>query len=1009
MTRIDLPQPHVRHTAAAEPIDAAGLATALRRRVRGGVRFDPGSRALYATDASNYRQVPIGVVVPKTLDDVVATVATCREYGAPVLSRGGGTSLAGECCNVAVVMDFSKHLTAVESIDEHNRLAVVQPGIVLDELNKQTRPHGGLIFGPRPATHDHCTIGGMLGNNSCGSTAQWSGTTAANVRRLEILTYDGTRMWVGPTSDDEFEQILAAGGRPSDIYRRVRELRDRTADRIRGFPKLPRRISGYNLPALLPEHGFNLAQALVGTESTCVTVLRAELRLLPEPPERVLVLLAFPDIAAAADAAPVVNKYSPVALEGLDDKLIRYEGEEHMRPQALKLLPKGGAWLMADFGADTTEQAKAAIDDMLADLRHDEAKIYDDPKHREQMWAVREAALGATARTPGGGPDTWPGWEDSAVPPDKLGDYLRDFQRLLHRHGYDAASLYGHFGDGCLHTSIPFDLVTAAGVRDFRAFVEQAADLVSHYGGSYSGEHGDGQARGRLLSKMYGDDVVRAFEQFKAIFDPDNRMNPGKVVHANPIDGQLRLGADYAPAEPDTYFHYRSDDGSFARAALRCAGVGECRRHDPGDAVMCPSYQVTRDEQHSTRGRARLLFEMLRGETIDGWRDESVADALDLCLACKGCQRDCPMHVDMATYKAEFLAHHYAGRLRPASHYTLGWLPAAARAAALAPGLANAVTHAPLLGNLAKRLAGIDVLRDVPRFARADFKRWLHARTPRGNGEGGTVLLWPDTFTTYLAPGIAAAAVGALEQLGFRVDMPEQQVCCGLTWISTGQLAIAKRVLRRSVDILAPWLRAGTPVIGLEPSCTAVLRGDALELLGHDQDVLRLKKQTRTLAELLVDDHDVTLPPLRSAAGGRPQAISQAHCHHHAVLGYDADQELIHRAGLDAEKLASGCCGLAGNFGMTPDHRDVSLAVGEQVLLPAVRGAADTTLILADGFSCRTQIQEAGTGRQPVHLAEVVNAALRGVTVDHLPERVVSVRPEARNARHAATRSRSNR
>jgi FAD/FMN-containing dehydrogenase/Fe-S oxidoreductase len=997
MTPVTLSPPAVR-AGAPTTVDAARLAAELRRRVRGGVRFDAGSRALYATDPSNYRQVPNGVVVPRTMDDVVATVAVCREFGAPVLSRGGGTSLAGQCCNVAVVMDFSKHLTAVEEIDERNRLVTVQPGLVLDELNKQTRPHGRLVFGPRPATHDHCTIGGMIGNNSCGSTAQWSGTTAANVHRLEVLTYDGERLWVGPTSDEEYERSQVDGGRRADIYRRVRELRDRGADRLRAFPTLPRRISGYNLPALLPEHGFNLAQALVGTESTCVTVLRAQLRLLPEPAERVLVLLGFPDIAAAADAVPAINRYHPVALEGLDDKLVHYEGEEHMRPEALKLLPSGGAWLMADFGADSVDEARSTVDDLLAELGHDEAQVFDDPKHHSQLWAVREAALGATARTPGGGPDTWPGWEDSAVPPDKLGDYLRDFGRLLHRYGYDAASLYGHFGDGCLHTSIPFDLVTAQGVRDFRSFVEEAADLVSDYGGSYSGEHGDGQARGRLLTRMYGPDVVRLFDEFKAIFDPGDRMNPGKVVHANPIDGQLRLGADYAPAEPATRFRYANDGGSFARAALRCAGVGACRRHEPGDGVMCPSYQVTGDEEHSTRGRARLLFEMLRGETISGWRDESVAEALDLCLACKGCKRDCPMHVDMATYKAEFLSHHYEHRLRPRSHYSLGWLPAVARAAALAPGLANTLTHAPLLGNLTKRLGGIDPRREVPRFARASFPRWFSRRTPGGTGERGTVLLWPDTFTTYLAPGIAVSAVDALERLGFRVQLPRKPVCCGLTWISTGQLGVARRVLRRTVDVLAPALRAGTPVVGLEPSCTAVLRSDALDLLGPDQDVLRLKKQTRTFAELLVDDHDVELPPLRTTAGDRPRAISQTHCHHHAVLGYDADKELIRRAGLDNETLASGCCGLAGDFGMTPDHRDVSLAVGELVLLPAVRDADDTTVVLADGFSCRTQIAEAGTGRVAVHLAEVVDAALRGIRVDELPERAVSVRPDARGA-----------
>ena len=998
MTRVALPAPGRRVEADPPPVDADRLAAELRRRVRGEVRFDAGARAMYATDGSNYRETPIGVVVPRTLDDVVATVAACREYGAPVLSRGGGTSLAGQCCNVAVVMDFSKHLTAVESIDAANRIAVVQPGIVLDELNKRTSRYDGLIFGPKPATHDHCTIGGMLGNNSCGSTAQWSGTTAANVRRLEVLTYDGERMWVGPTSDEEYARIQAAGGRRAEIYRRVRELRDRNLDRIRAFPTLPRRISGYNLPALLPEHGFNLAQALVGTESTCVTVLRAELRLLPEPRERVLVLLAFPDIAAAADAAPLINKYTPIALEGLDDRLVNYEGEEHMKPEALRLLPDGGAWLMADFGADTVEDARATIRDMLAELRHGEAKVYDDPEHREQMWAVREAALGATARTPGGGPDTWPGWEDSAVPPERLGAYLRDFQELLRRYGYEAASLYGHFGAGCLHTSIPFDLVSAQGVRDFRSFVSDAADLVSRQGGSYSGEHGDGQARGWLLRRMYGDEVVRAFEEFKAIFDPDNRMNPGKVVHANPVDGQLRLGAGYAPAEPSTYFHYAEDGGSFSRVALRCVGVGACRRHAPGQNVMCPSYQVTGDEQHSTRGRARLLFEMLRGETIEGWQEPAVAEALDLCLACKGCKRDCPVNVDMATYKAEFLAHRYAHRPRPAVHYSLGWLPVAARAAALAPGLVNAATHAPVIEGVLKRLGGIDPRRDLPRFSRTSFKRWFFSRTPGGTGERGTVLLWPDTFTTYLAPGIAVAAVGALERLGFRVELPRQQVCCGLTWISTGQLGVARRVLRRTVDVLAPALRAGIPVVGLEPSCTGVLRADAVDLLGHDEDVLRLKDRTRTLAELLVADHDITLPPLTTGAGDRPKAISQTHCHHHAVLGYDADKELIRRVGLDNEKLASGCCGLAGDFGMTAAHRDVSLAVGEQVLLPAVRDAADTTLVLADGFSCRTQIVEAGTGRQAVHLAEVVNAALRGITVDTLPERAVSVRPEARSA-----------
>jgi FAD/FMN-containing dehydrogenase/Fe-S oxidoreductase len=1001
MRTVRLPAPTVRPSRAHE-VDAAALARTLSERIAGEVRFDAGSRALYATDASNYRQVPIGVVVPRDLDDVVATVAACREHGAPVLSRGGGTSLAGQSCNVAVIIDFSKHVNQIESLDPEGRTVVVQPGVVLDELNAHTRPHDGLIFTPKPATHSHCTIGGMLGNDSCGSTAQWGGTTAANVRRLEILTYDGTRMWVGATSDEEYERIVAGGGQRAAIYRRLRELRDRHAAGIRGFPQLPRRISGYNLPALLPEYGFHIAQALVGTESTCVTVLRAELTLLPEPPVKAMVLLGYRDIVAAARAVPEVNRHAPFVVEGIDDKLITFETRKHLHPEVLHLLPPGGGWLMVQFGGATAEEADARVEGLLDVLRRGEhapeaAKVFEDVAHEEQLWGVREAALAATARVPGEA-DTWPGWEDSAVPPDRLGDYVQDFITLLNEFGFGDASLYGHFGDGCLHTSIPFDLTTVDGVATYRAFVERAADLCISHGGSMSGEHGDGQSRGELLTKMYGADMVGVFEEFKRIFDPDNRMNPGKVVHANPLDDQLRLGPDYAPAEPRTHFEYPHDQNSFARAANRCVGVGKCRRHS-GDGVMCPSYMVTGDEQHSTRGRARLLFEMVRGETITGgWRDESVADALDLCLACKGCKRDCPVNVDMATYKAEFLAHHYAGRIRPRDHYSLGWLPLWARLAMLAPGTVNALTHSPGIGTLTKALAGVDRQRSLPPFATGSFKRWFHRRTPRGSGQLGPVLLWPDTFTTYLAPGIAAAAVGVLEAAGFRVVMPRQQVCCGLTWISTGQLGVARRVLRRTLDVLAPHLRDGLPVVGVEPSCTAVFRSDAHDLLGHSLDVERLARQTTTLAELLTERAPDFTPQLR-ADGGRPKAIVQTHCHQHSVLGFEADTALMTRIGLDAQVLDSGCCGLAGNFGMTREHRDVSLGCAERVLLPAVREADPATLVLADGFSCRSQIEEAGTGRRPVHLAEAINAAIRGTPLGAYPERAVTLRPGERRAR----------
>ncbi|HKD97029.1 MAG TPA: FAD-linked oxidase C-terminal domain-containing protein, partial [Micromonosporaceae bacterium] len=798
------------------------------------------------------------------------------------------------------------------------------------------------------------------------------------------------------------------------------------------FPDLPRRISGYNLPTLLPEHGMNVAQALVGSESTCVTILRAELALLPEPRHVVLVLAGYPDIATAADHVPLVNKHEPYIVEGLDHKLIEYERDRRLNTVALHELPDAGAWLMVKVTGDSPEEASDKASKLLGALDKDgdlvSSKILEDEEHQAELDSVREAALGATARVPGM-PDTWPGWEDSAVPPDRVGAYLRALQKLLDEYGYGAASLYGHFGDGCAHTSIPFDLVSAEGIRNFRSFVTRAAHLVVEYGGSLSGEHGDGQARGELLSIMYGDELVGAFGEFKAIFDPGNRMNPGKMVNANPLDGQLRLGVDWRPPAEPTQFEYPRD-GGFMGVPTRCFGVGACRRHSTDEGgVMCPSYMVTGEEQHSTRGRMRLIFEMMRGETIkDGWRSKAVHESLDLCLACKGCKTDCPVNVDMATYKAEFLFHHYARRMRPRAHYSLGWLPLWARFAARAPWLANATTQTPGLRAVAKLLAGVDRRRAVPRFAKRRFTdawRSDHApelpppaaraplsatvdwptgatgqtgaagsRSSQADGSGPrTVVLWPDTFTNSLSPHIAHAAVTVLEAAGFEIVVPEEPVCCGLTWISTGQLTRAKKELRRSLDVLKPYLDAGLPVVGLEPSCTSVLRGDAVDLLGGDIEAKQLKDSTVTLAELLRDRAPGFAPRLSTVAGAAPKAVVQTHCHQHAIMGFAADAEVMKRAGIDAEVLSSGCCGLAGDFGMTADHHDVSIACAERVLLPAVRDADPATIVMADGFSCRTQIDGAGTGRRAVHLAEVLAAAVEGVAVGPLPEDSLGQRP----------------
>jgi FAD/FMN-containing dehydrogenase len=676
---------------------ASALADDLRRRIRGEVRFDDGTRALYATDASNYRQVPIGVVIPRDVDDIEATVAICREHDAPILPRGCGTSLAGQCCNVAVVMDCSKYVNCILGIDYEGKRARVQPGCIFDRLRRTVEPHG-LTVAFDTSTHDHATIGGMVGNNSCGvhsvlaqAQGAGSGRTADNVEELEILTYDGLRLRVGATSAEELQQIVRAGGRRGDIYGRMKALRDKYANLIRErYPRIPRRVSGYNLDDLLPENGFHVARALVGSEGTCITVLEATVHLLDNPPARALLVLGYPDIYTTGDHVPDVMAAGPVGLEALDDRLIENMRRKGLHVRETKLLPEGGGWLLAEFGGGDEEEAaghaRALMDRLKAKGDGPHMKLFTAKEEQEKIWTVRESGLGATADVPGRD-DNWPGWEDSAVPPERVGDYLRDLRKLFHRYGYDAA-LYGHFGQGCIHCRVNFDVRDEEGVHKWRRFLDDAADLVAAYGGSLSGEHGDGQARAALLPRMYGEEIVQAFREFKAIWDPRDRMNPGKIVNPYPITSNLRLGGSFHPKPLQTHFAYPDDGGSFARAALRCVGVGKCRHWSGG--VMCPSFMVTHDEKDTTRGRARALFEMIHGGPIEhGWRSEHVKETLDLCLACKGCKRDCPVNVDMATYKAEFMAHYYKGRLRPRSAYAMGLIYWWSRLASFMPGPVN--------------------------------------------------------------------------------------------------------------------------------------------------------------------------------------------------------------------------------------------------------------------------------------------------------------------------------
>jgi FAD/FMN-containing dehydrogenase/Fe-S oxidoreductase len=920
-----------------------------------------------------YRQVPIGVVLPRDAEDVVRTVAACYERGVPVLGRGCGTSLAGQTCNVAVVIDFSKYMHHLLELDPAGRTAWVEPGVICDQLRDAAEPHD-LTLAPDPATHRYCTLGGMIGNNSCGSHSLMGGKTSDNVEELEVLTYDGERLRVGPTDEAEIERLVQEGGRRGEIYGKLRDLRDRYADAIRQrFPDIPRRVSGYNLPALLPEAGFHVARALVGSESTCVLVLRAKVRLMPSPAHRALLVIGFPDLCVAADHVPQLLQSRPMALEAFQTHVIQNMLKKGKVLAGAHLLPPGEGWLIVEFGGDSAREATARARAVMAAVEKTGAgptglKVFDDAGEQAAIWQIREAGVGAS-RVPDI-EEAWPSWEDAAVAPDKLGRYLRDFLALVHRHGY-AYTMFGHFGQGCVHVRITFQTKTAAGVREYRDFMNEAADLVVSYGGSLSGEHGDGQARGPLLPKMFGPDVMQAFREFKRIWDPTWKMNPGKLIDAYPLDTDLRMGPDYRPRPVLTHFQFPDDHGSFAAATERCFGVGKCRGLDGG--TMCPSFMVTREEQHTTRGRAHLLFEMLRGDAIrDGWRDESVKDALDLCLACKGCKGDCPVSVDVATYKAEFLSHYYAGRLRPRSAYAFGLIMYWARLAALAPGVVNFATQTPGLRGLAKRVAGVAPARQIPAFAPETLRAWFRRRPPR-NVEKPPVILWPDTFNNHFHPETAKAAVEVLEAAGYQVRVPPEPLCCGRPLYDYGMLDLAARFLRQILAALREDIAAGVPVVGLEPSCVAVFRDELRGLLPNDEDARRLGQQTYLLSEFLAKEAPDFAPPRLAR-----KALVQLHCHHKSVLKHDAEEALLQKLGLDYEVLNAGCCGMAGGFGFEAgDKYDVSIKAGERVLLPAVRNALKDTLIISDGFSCREQIAQT-TDRRALHVAEVLQMALHG-------------------------------
>jgi FAD/FMN-containing dehydrogenase/Fe-S oxidoreductase len=950
----------------------------LKDALGSSARFDTAHKAVYASDASNYRQVPIGVVVPRSLDQFIQGVAICHDHRAPLLVRGAGTSMSGQTVNEAVVFDLSAACNRILEIDPSSKTALVEPGVVCDSLRSAAERHG-LTFAPDPSTHSRCTLGGMIGNNSCGPHSVMAGKTLENVRALEVMTCDGERFWVGPTTEEEIEAIVLAGGRRGQIYSDLKDLRDRYADLIRArFPSIKRRVSGFNLDQLLPENGFNLARALVGTEGTCALILQACVELVNSPPHRVLLVLGFDDIYLAADAVPDYERFRPIAIEGLDRMIIRGLQARNLAQAEIDLLPQGDAWVVLEFGADTEIEASDQAEKAAAYFRtrphgpRPSTKIVTDRAMQQRIWSIRENGASATQLSIDPDvPDPQVGWEDAAVDPHRLGDYLRAFDALVARYGY-RTSLFGHFGDGCVHARITFDLRSKEGVEKYRSFVREASELVASFGGSLSGEHGDGQAKGEFLPIMFGDELVEAMRRFKRIWDPDGLLNPGKVVDAYRVDENLRAGPDYKVVPISTHMTFRSREGNgFQRAVERCVGMGKCRAAKGG--TMCPSFRASGDERYSTRGRARLLWEMLQGSVIrDGWKSEAVKEALDTCLSCKGCRSDCPTHTDMASYKAEFLSHYYEHRRRPRQAWSMGRIGEWAPLAAAIPRLTNFVTNTPLLASLSKWIAGVASDRDLPMFADIGFRRSFAADRTAASCGRTPVILWLDTFCDNFQPEVADAAVTVLRDAGFEPILPTRRLCCGRPLYDFGYLDLAKRRLQQIIDVLSPMMEAKLDqpvgIVGLEPGCLSVFKDELPKLFPDDPRAQRLSRSVFLLGDFLLT-HDYQPPQLNV------DVLVHTHCHQKSLFGNRGDAAMLDRAGARTVWLDSGCCGMAGSFGFNPDHAGLSRDVAELVLVPEVRKQPSGAMIVTNGFSCREQVKHM-TGRTAVHLAQVLAMGL---------------------------------
>ena len=993
-----------------------------------------GTRARYSSDAGLTRIPPLAVAFPRTPEQAIAAFDLARAHGVPLTARGGGTSCASNAIGPGLVLDFSRHMNRVISIDPEARTATVEPGCVGSTLQAAAAKHG-LCFGPDPSSQNRATIAGMVANNACGPHATAWGRTSDNIVSLDCVDGQGRRFTATTSHDAALSDVP---GLASLIDSNLAPIRTELG-------RFKRQVSGYSLEHLTPEGGRNLAAMLTGTEGTLVLILSITVRLVPLPDAPVLAALGYRSMIEAADDVPALLAHSPLAVEGMDRRLVDVV-RAHKGPGAVPALPEGEGWLLVEVGApgeDVTaslERARA----LCADSAAIDTVVYPPGAQASALWRIRADGAGLGGRTPpdgagGGDQQAWPGFEDAAVPPENLGAYLRDFTALMEEFDIDGL-LYGHFGDGCVHVRLAMPLDTPEGVAHSRAFLQSAARICAAHGGSVSGEHGDGRARGELLRFMYSPEMLDLFARVKHVFDPDNLLNPGVLAapmdeaeaasrararnaggagnagiagHSggtlelqpgvDPLDANLRRVAA-RPMPADGGFAFTHDGGDFTAAVHRCTGVGKCRAGVSG-TFMCPSYLATREEKDVTRGRARILQEAANSQLVKAIDSPEVLEALDLCLACKACSADCPAGVDMARYRSEALFRTYRGRMRPLSHYTLGWLPRLTRVTARVPGLAtiaNAVMSVSPLRSLAFRIIGLDPRRGMPALQSGTFTAWARHRSllagsvpasassvavsdtherggatassmadspivsgPRDPSGRPYALVWADSFSQTLDDAGARAVVDVLEANGFAAIVAPD-ACCGLTWITTGQLSGAKKHLASLLGVLAPFAASGIPIVGVEPSCTAVLRDDLLDLLPEDPRSLLVSSATRTLAEVLsaLPASARHLPSLEGV-----EIVAQPHCHHYSVMGWDADQALLESLGARVTRL-EGCCGLAGNFGMEAGHYDLSVAVASHSLLPSLSAQPDA-VYLADGFSCRTQAAQLA-GRGGVHLATLL-------------------------------------